>query len=368
MKGIKNLLTIGFAVLLMLGMSISLSACNKEDGEKYQVTKEEYENAFSLESFQNVTMSIVSQINNKDIQSYFYNDGDNYALCRYDGDVQYYGRYYGIENGEEFCYLYGNEQLENFTQEQATWKKYDNPSAYKYEGVYFALSYKQEYSSLKYDSKIKAYSYTNSAYGTDIVYTYYFVDKQVTKYTVKEGDAYIFSCDFYDYGTTEIPILDLQSGSKLCEHTCEWVGYEGGHQKVYTCGCSYPDIVELHRDNDDDNKCDVCGWAMAETSSEETYLLIRAYEEKYPQAGKATILHYCGKYESGAIVAMLAGSYENFDCALWTETVADYDFNYSDANRIRVLYKNEFYTLAQAYENGYLTKENIKDIHTKWET
>ena len=65
---------------------------------------------------------------------------------------------------------------------------------------------------------------------------------------------------------------------------------------------------------------------------------------------------------------MIAGYYENYDCALWTETVTDYDFNYSDANRIRVLYKNEFYTLAQAYENGYLTKENIKDIHTKWET
>ena len=194
-------------------MGVSFSACNIESNEsqasqeQYQVTKEEYENAFSLDAFKNVTMSIVSQINNKDIQSYFYNDGDNYALCRYDGDMQYYGRYYGVKNGEEFCYLYGNEQLENFTQEQASWKKYDNPSAYKYEGVYFALSYKQEYNSLKYNSKTKVYSYTNSAYGTDIVYTYYFVDKQVTKYTVKEGDEYIFSCDFYDYGSTKIPII-----------------------------------------------------------------------------------------------------------------------------------------------------------------
>ena len=206
MKGIKKLLTIGLTVLLV-GMSACFSACNKVDDKKYQVTKEEYENAFSLDSFQNVTMSIVSKINNKEIQSYFYNNGDNYALCRYDGDMQYYGRYYGVENGEEFCYLYGNEQLENFTQEQAAWEKFDNPSAYKYEGVNFALSYKQEYRDLEYDSKIKAYSYTNSAYGTDIVYTYYFVDKKVTKYTVKNGDVYIFICDFYDYGTTEIPAL-----------------------------------------------------------------------------------------------------------------------------------------------------------------
>ncbi|MBO5481249.1 MAG: hypothetical protein J6A63_08695 [Clostridia bacterium] len=152
-----------------------------------------------------------------------------------------------------------------------------------------------------------------------------------------------------------------------CEHTYEWVGSEGGHQKVYTCGCEYPDIVELHSDNNSDYVCDVCGWSMAEMLPEEAYLLIQAYEEKYPQAGKTSLLRYCGTYESGAIVAMLAGSNENFDCALWTETVADYDFNYSDGNRIRVLYEGEFYTLTSAYENGYLTKENIADIHIKWD-
>ena len=151
------------------------------------------------------------------------------------------------------------------------------------------------------------------------------------------------------------------------EHTYEWVGNEGGHQKVYTCGCEYPDIVELHSDDNGDYKCDVCGWSMAETLPEDAYLLIEAYEEKYPKAGKAKILHYCGTYENGAIVAMLAGSDEGFDDAMWTETVADYDFNYSNGNRIRVLYGGEFYTLTQAYENGYLTKENIADIHIKWD-
>ena len=151
-----------------------------------------------------------------------------------------------------------------------------------------------------------------------------------------------------------------------CQHTYEWVGSEDGHQKVYTCGCEYPDIVELHSDNNSDYVCDVCSWAidgiLPELLPEWDYLLIQAYEEKYPQAGKAKILHYCGTYENGAIVAMLAGSDEGFDDAMWTETVADYDFNYSNGNRIRVLYGGEFYTLTQAYENGYLTKENIADI------
>ena len=171
------------------------------------------------------------------------------------------------------------------------------------------------------------------------------------------------------FGNTENEevILVMPLDDTHTEHTYEWVGSEGGHQKVYTCGCYSPAIQELHRDNNSDYKCDVCGWSMAETLPEDAYLLIEAYEEKYPQAGKATILRYCGMYESGAIVAMLAGSDEGFDCALWTETVADYDFNYSDGNRIRVLYGDEFYTLPQAYENGYLTKENIADIHRKWE-
>ena len=209
----RKVLSVFLSTVCVVGMCLNFSACNKENDEKYQVSQEEYEAAFSLDSFNNVTMSIVSQINNKDIQSYFYNDGDNYALCRYDGDMQYYGRYYGVENGEEFCYLYGNEQLENFTQEQAAWEKFDNPSAYKYEGVNFALSYKQEYRDLEYNSNIKAYSYTNSAYGTDIVYTYYFIDKKVTKYTVKDGDAYIFTCDFYDYGTTVIPVKIDRDGN-----------------------------------------------------------------------------------------------------------------------------------------------------------
>ena len=157
------------------------------------------------------------------------------------------------------------------------------------------------------------------------------------------------------------------SNHSSCEHTYKWVGSDGGHQKVYTCGCDSPDIVELHSDNNGDYQCDVCGWAIDGILPELADSLIQAYEEKHPQAGKATILHCYGTYESGAIVAMLAGSDEGFDDAMWTEMVAYYDFNYSNGNRIRVLYGDEFYTLTQAYENGYLTKENIADIHRKWE-
>lgn len=58
------------------------------------------------------------------------------------------------------------------------------------------------------------------------------------------------------------------------KHTYEWVASGGGHQKVYTCGCPSPDIVELHSDYDEDNFCDVCGWTMDEAEiSPNNYLV-----------------------------------------------------------------------------------------------
>ena len=59
-----------------------------------------------------------------------------------------------------------------------------------------------------------------------------------------------------------------QSDSSSHEHTQEWVGRESGHQKVYTCGCGYPDILELHSDTNNDSVCDVCGWAIDGISPE----------------------------------------------------------------------------------------------------
>jgi hypothetical protein len=48
--------------------------------------------------------------------------------------------------------------------------------------------------------------------------------------------------------------------SSSCEHSYEWVCNENGHQKVYTCGCPYSDIIELHTDNDNNHTCDICGY------------------------------------------------------------------------------------------------------------
>ena len=43
-----------------------------------------------------------------------------------------------------------------------------------------------------------------------------------------------------------------------CEY--EYIPYEQGHFKQYTCGCPSPDILEEHYDRDSDLVCDACGY------------------------------------------------------------------------------------------------------------
>ncbi len=51
---------------------------------------------------------------------------------------------------------------------------------------------------------------------------------------------------------------------EIHEHTFEYVQYEESHCKLYTCGCPSPEIAPLHSDNNNDNKCDVCGYELNE--------------------------------------------------------------------------------------------------------
>lgn len=54
----------------------------------------------------------------------------------------------------------------------------------------------------------------------------------------------------------------LHSTFNIGEHTYEYIQYETGHFKQYTCGCPSPDIMGLHLDTDENGACDVCGYAM----------------------------------------------------------------------------------------------------------
>ena len=59
------------------------------------------------------------------------------------------------------------------------------------------------------------------------------------------------SCDWFETDTTH-------------EHTYEYIRYETGHFKQYTCGCPSPDILGLHLDTDENGACDICGYHIDE--------------------------------------------------------------------------------------------------------
>ena len=89
--------------------------------------------------------------------------------------------------------------------------------------------------------------------------------------------------------------------------------------------------------------------------------LIETYYRQNLDARFVHVRHYYGEFASGAIVAMLdTGGYDDF---LWEEMIGDTIIHYSNGNRIVALCpNNKFYTLTEAFENGYLTAEDITAI------
>ena len=77
----------------------------------------------------------------------------------------------------------------------------------------------------------------------------------------------------------------------------------------------------------------------------------------------AYVQHYYGEFASGAIVAMLNISGYNYGATEWEEEVGGSVISYKDGNRIVALCpNNKFYTLTEAFDEGYLTAEDIAAI------
>ena len=91
--------------------------------------------------------------------------------------------------------------------------------------------------------------------------------------------------------------------------------------------------------------------------------LIETYYRQNLDSGSVRVKCYYGEFSSGAIVAMLDIGDYHYSEAEWEEAVGGSVIHYSDSNRIVALCpNNKFYTLTEAFENGYLTAENIAAI------
>lgn len=255
-------------------------------------------------------------------------------------------------------------------------------------------------------------------------------------YRVKTGEAQANVAAVYSYCPRPIK-----------ETSCpfEWVGSESGHVKHMLCDCCRNDTGTIlpHVNQDEDMKCDICGYDLAThgyalTMSDEDWSwlyeplesgykggdevsvkirmatdtgflflvngediaecrdvdglyweftfvmphrdtvidfktydgflpdanyarLIEAYYLKNPSAENVSIVHYYGEFSSGALVAMIDNG-GGYDDALGEEIINGNVIEYINGNRITVLYENEFYTLTDAYNNGFITDEELESI------
>jgi hypothetical protein len=92
-------------------------------------------------------------------------------------------------------------------------------------------------------------------------------------------------------------------------------------------------------------------------------LMKSAHEQKYSEVTEVGIACFYGVFENGAVVAYVYDDKANY-LITWSEEVGEYTFNYPDGNRIEVLYNGELYTLCEAYNNGYITDENLANIYS----
>ena len=92
-------------------------------------------------------------------------------------------------------------------------------------------------------------------------------------------------------------------------------------------------------------------------------ILIETYWKQNLESDYVYVENYYGEFPGGAIVAMIASG--GYDDAIWEETVGEITIRYCNGNRILVLYEGEFYTLTDAYNNGYITAEDLTDIAAK---
>ncbi|MBO5046755.1 MAG: hypothetical protein J6C93_07825 [Clostridia bacterium] len=207
MKKTKRLSTIALT-LVFLFCGIALFGCS---AEKYQVAQEEYDRAFGEEALSNVTFCVSPFWRHDNGKEYYYYVNGGFAVIRYHNDLQYFGMLYWLEEGEENCYLYGNELLERYTEADAYWRKSDvslieEINASRLPNAGFISDRKKPFDELNYDGRKKCYTYEFQDEST--VYSYYFEEKKLIKFEItssvnkNKNATWVFS----DYGTTVIPI------------------------------------------------------------------------------------------------------------------------------------------------------------------
>jgi len=73
------------------------------------------------------------------------------------------------------------------------------------------------------------------------------------------------------------------------------------------------------------------------------------------------IIKYYGTY-NGCVVVMLDDAFSGYTCALRKVVIADVVLYYNDGNTLRAWKDDHIFSLESAYDQGVLTKEDLKNI------
>jgi len=72
--------------------------------------------------------------------------------------------------------------------------------------------------------------------------------------------------------------------------------------------------------------------------------------------------HYFGTY-NGKVALMIRDTRGGFPDVVWEQTVAGIVFRYNSGQQIHIWYDGEFFSLPQAYEQGLITRKDVRDIN-----
>lgn len=91
-------------------------------------------------------------------------------------------------------------------------------------------------------------------------------------------------------------------------------------------------------------------------------LLIKAYYRQYPSTEYVSVKHHYGEFASGAAAVIFDTNSTDYMCGY---VVAGYQFFFPNTDTIRVQKDEQFHSLKNAYELGYLTNEDIALIYSQ---
>ncbi|MCL2088069.1 MAG: hypothetical protein FWH14_01165 [Oscillospiraceae bacterium] len=103
--------------------------------------------------------------------------------------------------------------------------------------------------------------------------------------------------------------------------------------------------------------------AETETLIKQTHLDNLKLQDRYPDAttDNVQIIHYYGTYND-AVAVMITDVFHDYTANLWHESVVNIRFYYGNGNHIKIWKDGVFYRLEAAYEQGILTKNDLRSI------